>query len=646
MSLATRHSSPATFHSSLATRHSLLCFWLLAASALGAGEKANIEWSFQDAARTAARGQTITVVLTGKVPEGWHTYSTKEYGEKGPPVFPTKITAARADLVRINGRITYPKPELTRIEGFDVDVEIFEKTVAYNVPLQVARAAAPGEHKVTLTIDSQVCSETDCVPFFGKTAGFTLNVTADVVDEAPLPAQAKLPGAAWFGTRQEIESARQRGLLAYLGFSMGMGAAALLTPCVFPMIPITVSFFTKRKHVSRRRSLRDAAIYALGIVGAFTGLGFLFTLLLGATGIADFAANPWANLFIAAVFVAFALSLLGAFEFQLPEFILNRLDASARRGEGLLSVLLMGVVFALTSFTCTVPFVGASLFSATQGEWTWPLAGMCGFAAAFAAPFFVLALFPALLKSLPKAGGWLNSIKVVMGLLELAAAVKFLSNADLVWRWGILKREVFVSVWIALAVLAAAYILGRVQFSHDAPLAQVSALRALFATGFLALGIWLSTGLYGQPLGELDAYVPPKLYPGQQTRVELNWLEDWDAALAEAQRSGKPLFVDFSGYTCTNCRWMETNVFPLPEVVAPLKEYVRLRLYTDGRRNAAETARSQRNQDLEQKRYQTTALPFYAAIGPDGMDIATFPGLTRDVQAFTEFLWKGLEKKQ
>ncbi|MGD0089118.1 MAG: cytochrome c biogenesis protein CcdA [Planctomycetota bacterium] len=615
-------------------------FWLLAASAAWGAEKANIEWALQDSTATAARGQTIKVILAGKFPTGWHTYSTKEYGEKGPPVFPTKITAAPESLVKINGGITYPKPETLKLEGFDV--EIFEKTAAFTVPLQVARSAPPGEYKVTLAIDAQLCSESACVPFLGKTAGFTLKVTEAVAARTQPPVPEKLTGAAWFGTRQEIEGARQRGLLAYLGFSTGMGAAALLTPCVFPMIPITVSFFIKRKHVSRRRALRDAALYALGIIAAFTALGFLFTLLLGATGITDFAANPWVNLLVAAVFTAFALNLLGAFELQLPGFIFNRLNVAARQGEGVVPVLLMGLVFSLTSFTCTVPFVGTSLFSATQGEWTWPLAGMCGFAAAFSAPFFVLALCPALLKALPKAGGWLNSVKVVMGFLELAAAMKFLSNADLVWHWGILKREVFVSVWIALALLTAIYILGRLRLPHETAVEHTSACRVLLAAGFLALGIWLSTGLFGQALGELEAYVPPRPYPGQQAGVELSWLEDWDSGLAEAKHSAKPLLVDFSGYTCTNCRWMETKMFPLPEVAALLKEFVRVRLYTDGRSNAEETARSHRNQALLQERYQTTALPFYAIVGPEGKDIATFPGLTRDVQLFTEFLESGV----
>lgn len=620
-----------------------LGFWFAAASVACGGEKASIAWGVKDATLTAARGQTIAVELSGTIADGWHIYSTKEYGERGPAVFPTTIQAAPATLVTLNGAVTYPQPKLEKVEGFDV--EIIEKTAAFSVPLRVSRTAVPGEHTVTLTIDAQACSESQCVPFFGQTASFRLRVTEAAVQEAPPTPQAAVSGAAWFGTREEIEGARQRGLAAYVGLSMSMGAAALLTPCVFPMIPITVSFFTKRRQASRGRALRDAAAYALGIILTFTGLGFLFTLLLGATGITDFAANPWVNLVIAAVFAGLALNLLGAFEIELPAFILNRLSAAARQGEGLGAVLLMGLVFSLTSFTCTVPFVGASLFSATQGEWTWPLAGMFGFAAAFAAPFFVLALFPALLKSLPKAGGWLNSVKVVMGFLELAAALKFLSNTDLVWRWGFLKREVFISAWVALALLTAVYLLGRIQLPHDAAAERTSPLRVLCATGFLALGIWLSTGLLGQPLGELDAYVPPRQYPGEQAGVELNWLEDWDLAFDEAKRTGKPVFVDFSGYTCTNCRWMEMKVLPRPEVVGLLKQFVRARLYTDGRKNVEELARSQRSQRLQQERYHTTALPFYALIRTDGSDIATFPGLTRDVARFTEFLKQGLAAK-
>ena len=625
-------------------------FWLATAGAVAAGEKANIEWSLRETTVTAARGQTFKVTLDGKIADGWHTYSTKEYGANGPAVFPTTVAPSPETLVKLSGAITYPKPELLKQDGFDV--EVFEHTVTFTVPLQVSRTAQPGEHKVALTIDAQACSDTACVPLFGKQAAFTLKVTDAVVPDAPAPPQPiaaprpaarKMPGGEWFGTREEISGARARGLLAYLGFSLGMGAAALLTPCVFPMVPITVSFFTKRKRATRGAAVRDAALYALGIIFTFIGLGFLFTLLRGATGITDFAANPWVNLFIAAVFVVFALSLFGAFELQLPPFILNRLNAAARAGQGVGSVLLMGLVFSLTSFTCTVPFVGASLFTATQGEWTWPLVGMFGFATAFAAPFFVLALFPPLLQALPRAGGWLNAVKVVMGFLELAAAMKFLSNADLAWRWALVTREVFVSVWIALAVLAAIYILGRIQFPHDTPVESVSAPRLLLATGCLAFGCWLSTGLFGQRLGELDAYVPPKPYPGQEPGVELSWLEDWDAAQAEAQRVGKPLFVDFSGYTCTNCRWMETNVFPLPEITAALRNYVRVRLYTDGRKDAAELARSRRYQALQQTRFKTTALPFYAIVGPDGTDLATFPGLTRDPRAFADFLKTGLQ---
>ncbi|MCY3021665.1 MAG: thioredoxin family protein [Planctomycetota bacterium] len=629
-------------------RSSSICIlaaaFVLAGVSAAAAEQPVVEWSVRPASVTAARGQAIKVEVVAAIPDGWHIYSTKHYGANGPAVFPTAISVGSGSVVKVAGEITYPKPTLIKQDAFDV--EMFEKSATFAVPLQVNADAKPGDYKVALTVDSQICSDTACVPSFGKTVSFALRVTEEQAGAAPAAAVS----APAFGTRDEIERARQSGLLAYLVLALSMGAAALLTPCVFPMIPITVSFFTKRKETSRARSIRDAAVYALGIVLTFIGLGFLFTLLMGATGIRDFAANPWVNLFIAAVFVVFALNLLGSFEIQLPGFILERLSSASRPGQGIGAVLLMGLVFSLTSFTCTVPFIGAALFSATQGQWLWPLVGMFGFATAFSAPFFVLALFPPLLKALPKSGGWLNSVKVVMGFLELAAAMKFLSQSDLAWRWGFLTREVFVSVWIALAVLTAFYLLGRIQFPHDTPLPHIGAVRALFATAFLSLGFWLTTGLFGQPLGELDAYVPPKPYPGQEVTPSgtgpaagagLTWLEDWDSALAEAQRSGKPLFVDFTGYTCTNCRWMETNMFSQPEVSQLLTGFVRVQLHADGRKDAHEIARSLRNRKIQEERFKTVALPFYAIISPDDKVLATFPGLTRDVGTFVAFLKTG-----
>jgi thiol:disulfide interchange protein len=440
---------------------------------------------------------------------------------------------------------------------------------------------------------------------------------------------------------EKIAEARKAGLLPYLLTAFGAGALALLTPCVFPMIPITVSFFTKRKHISRSRAIRDAGIYSLGIIFTFTALGFLFALLMGATGIQDFASNPWVNLFVAAVFILLAGSLFGFYEIQLPTGVLNKLNAKANEGEGILSVLLMGLVFSLTSFTCTVPFVGAVMVSATRGDWLWPMMGMLAFATAFSIPFFLLALFPAALKSLPKSGGWLNSVKVLMGFLEIAAAMKYLSNADLVWQWALLTRSVFLVIWVVLAVLAVLYLIGRIKFVHDTPVEKLSGVRMLTATGFLSIAVFLTTGIFGGQLGVLEGYVPLQTYASDK-----EWLENYEAGLKLAKETGKPIFVDFTGYTCTNCRAMEATMFTRPEVAALLSQYVRVRLHTDGRANKQQIEENRENQKMQQDRYDTIALPYYAAISPEDKDIVQFDGYTNSPAEFVTFLKKGLPEKQ
>jgi thiol:disulfide interchange protein DsbD len=456
------------------------------------------------------------------------------------------------------------------------------------------------------------------------------------------------------GSNEEIDAARQKGLGAYLGLAALMGLLALTTPCVFPMIPITVSFFTKRRQTTRARTIRDAGLYSLGIILTFTALGFIFTALLGATGITSFAANPIVNIVIAGVFLVLALNLFGMFEIQLPTTVLNRLNQKAE-GDGVLSVVIMGLVFSLTSFTCTVPFVGNLLVSASKGDWLWPLMGTAVFAAVFSAPFFLLALFPALMKSMPKSGGWLNSVKVVMGFIEVAAAIKFLSSADLVWGWGVFNRELFLAIWIAVAVLITLYLLGHFSLPHDSPVEKVGALRVLFAISFLAIGFWLLTGLFGGRLGELEAQIPPPATertqlvinaggggsPGGGAKAEggaMTWvLDDYEKGVAEAKATGKPIFIDFTGYTCTNCRWMERNMFSREDIANLMKKYVLVRLYTDGRNEV-----NKKNQQMQLDRFKTVALPYYAIQSPEETIIATSGGITREAGEFAEFLQKGL----
>ncbi len=450
-----------------------------------------------------------------------------------------------------------------------------------------------------------------------------------------------------------VATIAEGSLWQFILAAAGFGLLALLTPCVFPMVPITISFFTKRNAGSKKEAAKDAFLYAGGIVVTFVILGFLLSLIAGPAGINEFAANPWANIVIAAIFVAFALNLFGLFEIGIPSSVLSKLNMTAQRSQNrVFSVVLMGFVFSLTSFTCTVPFVGTLMVAFTRGTWFVPLLGMVVFATIFAAPFFLLALFPNLMKSLPRSGTWMNNVKVVMGFLEVAASLKFFSNVDLIWQWHFFTRDLVLAAWIAIAIITTIYLLGRFQLSHDTPIESIGGLRVLMAVAFLAIGIYLYTGLNGHPLGQLDGFLPPasngaslietaSLGPSGSGTVAgtavlqkaEDWIPSYPAALAEAKRTGKNIFIDFTGYTCTNCRAMESTVFRREDVKNLLQNFVLAQLYTDNN-----TPLNDSNRDLEENRFNTIALPFYVIVSPDDKPLATFPGFTRDVQSFKDFL--------
>jgi thiol:disulfide interchange protein DsbD len=433
-------------------------------------------------------------------------------------------------------------------------------------------------------------------------------------------------------------------MLHYFWLSLGMGALSLLTPCVFPMVPITVSFFANHSSRTRGGALKMAALYGLGIMFTFVALGMSLAIIFGAAGINKLASNPWVNLVITAIFLGFALSLLGVFFMQLPTGMMNRLNnASSSKQEGsIVGTMLMGLTFSLTSFTCTAPFVGTLLVLAAQGNWRWPLVGMLGFSFVFALPFFLLALLPQLMTQMPRAGGWMNSVKVVMGFLEIAAAMKFLSNADLVWHWNIFTRTTVLCIWTGCLLMVVAYLLGWFRFDHDSPPGAVSGPRVVFALLFLAGAIWLSNGLAGHRLGDIDAFLPPAdadVSARVQTASassESPWiLNDLQSGLAQAKQQGKPIFIDFTGYTCTNCRWMESNIFSRPAIEKNLNRFVKVRLYTDGDGDIYS-----KQQDYEDKQFGTVALPLYALLDQDGKTIETSAGVTRDPNAFEGFLSK------
>jgi thiol:disulfide interchange protein len=610
-----------------------------------------VDWSIPNSPLSGARGETLKVELHGVVPPKWHTYPARD---QGPTVYRNQARSSDEKLFTRAGEIVDP-PTIPH-EEYGMKFDVIEGQGTYIVPIRISPDAKPGVYNTKLLVDSQVCTDV-CIESRDIPVAFTLTVTgASPLGDAAAPPDATSSSAGQGGT-DDIAKAKREGLWAYLRLAMFTGFLALFTPCVFPMIPITVSFFTKRKQATRGAAIRDAGFYALGIITAFVVLGFFFTLLLGASGVRSIATNAWANIFIAGIFTALAFSLFGAYEIQVPASIMNALNKKADEGEGVLSVVLMGIVFALTSFTCTVPFVGAVLVTATQGDFFWPAVGMLGFATVFAAPFLVLAMVPAALKKLPKSGGWLNSVKVVMGFLELAAALKFISNIDIAFHWGILTREVFLAAWIAICLMIVFYLLGKFQMTHDSPVEKIGAMRATLATAFLCLAIWMGAGIFGMKLGELDAFIPPRVYPGQTepsfafgaggggAKDELRWIEDYDAALAEAKKSNTPLFMDFTGDLCTNCRLMEENMFPRPEIENLLKGFVRAKLVTDRRNTPANSQRSARYVEMQEKQFGSVALPFYVILAPDGTVRATFDGFTRDNAAYEAFLKKGLESK-
>ncbi len=618
-------------------------------------------------------GNLFEIVLQARIKEGWHLYSLTQ--PPGGPI-PTSISVGENPVFRQAGSVEQPLVKTWFDENFRIETEYFEKEVEFYIPVKSGSDRSSGLYTLPIRVKFQVCSDQLCLPPQTK----ILETPIQVISSEPASPEGKeegyhssgsqnerpsflpdqkgsdRPQRSWIQSIPEEDSTSGRtGLalatLAYVLGAMGMGGIALLTPCVFPMIPITVSYFTKREAVTKRRAVTEAGVYSLGIILTFTVIAFLLTFLLGAGGINRLASSPLVNIAIASIFVVFALSLFGVLEMRLPASWISAVDRKGSTSGGVVGIMAMALTFSLTSFTCTVPFVGAVMVAASQGDWWWSLLGVSAFAAVFSAPFFLLAVFPTWLQSLPKSGNWMNSVKITMGFLELAAAVKFLSNVDLVYQWEILTRPVFIAVWLGISLLTTLYLLGRFHFPHEVPSRAIGTVRVLFSIIFLAMSLYLVRGFFGASLGELDAFLPPRDYgnpalvalPGgfQVQGRERNWLSNYSAALATAREENRPIFIDFTGYTCTNCRWMEANVFTLHEVQQLFEKYVLVRLYTDG--NRPEHADNLR---FEQERFGTIALPLYVIVSARDEIVAIFPGLTRNERKFIDFLEQGLVRAQ
>ncbi len=595
-------------------------------------------------------GEHTRAIVKGKLEPGWHIYSLVPAADEFAPP-PTKLVFKEAENVVALGRFYENNPTTALDPVIGMELSYHKKYAYFYQNLQLADDA-PKDQPVTIQISVryQTCSDKICLPpktevlnttFTPGSGGVRAEYANARYDINPLPGTIDSPDA--------LAGMLDGGFWQFIGLAIFSGFLALLTPCVFPMIPVTVAFFTKQENASYGQVFRLSALFGVGIIGTYTVTGMGLSVVLGATGAIQLATNGYVNFAIGILFTVFAFSLMGFFNLALPAGISNRMDQFSRQAGGPIGVILMGLVFTLTSFTCTVQFVGTLLIAASQGHWLWPIIGMLVFSTVFALPFFLLGLIPQLIQTMQsQSGAWLSHTKIILGLLELAAAFKFYSNADLVWQWGIIDRDFVLYTWIILSFLGGGFLLGMVAIKNIR-VEKTGALGFTAAFSFLLLGFYLTKGLHGTPLhGLVDAYLPPELstfqnpiststpsspdYNVDQVHA-LPWLNNLPQALSIAKKENKHVFVDFTGYTCVNCRWMEKHIFANPQVLEKFKQkFVLVQLYTDGGENY------EANQTMQLERFHTLALPFYVVLDQNDQIVARHSGIVSSPEEFLSFL--------
>jgi thiol:disulfide interchange protein DsbD len=629
----------------------------------------NFKLNAQPSVKTVKSGDKFWIKLNIKFEKGWHSYSTKKIvGPDGLGPEATVIKVEPKSSLLIDGKIINPKADRHFDEAFETNVEYLPNNSTFEIPVKAKKDLDFSKDKINVIATLQQCNDQACLPLDSYKTTVTSSVyqTTQKVAATEEPTQnnealnsaptnqpdtqkttvAPSNPAVKAEAKKENTNEKKDDFWSVLLIAMGAGAAALLTPCVFPMVPITVSFFTKRSETNKGKGLRDAIVYALGIISTFTALGFVFSIAFGATGIQSFTANPWVNLFIVGIFLLFGFSLFGAYEIQIPTSITNKLNAKSMQGDGISSVILMGLTFSLASFSCTGPLIAGALVSASNGQWFYPIVSMVGFSTVLAAPFFLLALFPSALNSLPRAGGWMNNIKVVLGFFVLAATLKFLNNAFS--EWGMeLSREMFLSIWAGIGILATLYVLGVFKSSHDSPVDRVGAARLMFALLFATFTFYMVGGLMGKPVGILESYLPIAEEPqiaavagvaGAPAVQQDKWYENYAEALKEAKAQNKPLLIDFTGKHCTNCHWMEKKIFPNPEVQSLFSKYVKVKLVTDVQEEPYIS-----NKNFQLNKFQSVALPFYVIVDQNTEATIATQSFSKELTDFTGFLKKGVK---
>lgn len=625
----------------------------------------------------------IEVAFDATIDEGYHLYSLT-IPEDGP--LPTVFTFEENNDLKVVGSIT---EAITPIEEFDdvfeMNIKFFEDEASFKqlftINDKINSIPIVGE------IAYMVCNETGCVALYEDIEIVIDTKTGKVIDDAAIASEDSISDAA------EDITGQKAGLLGFFILSFLGGLAAILTPCVFPMIPMTVSFFMKDGE-SKAKGKMQALVYGLSIIAIYVFIGSVLAVIAG-PDIANWLSTHWLpNILFFLIFVIFAASFFGMFEITLPHWMVNKSDANADKG-GLMGPIFMALTLVLVSFSCTGPIVGTILVESAGGQVLKPIIGMLGFSLAFAFPFTLFAFFPTLLQGLPKSGGWLNSVKVVLGFLELALGLKFLSVADQTYHWGILDREVYLAFWIVIFFLLGLYLLGKLKFAHDEDVKFISVPRLMLAIVTFTFVAYLIPGMVGAPLKALSGYLPPQtthdfdlnkvirenvkahaISAGSMDNNErkdlcetpkyseflhlphgLEGYFDYDQALSCAKELNKPVFIDFTGHGCVNCREMESNVWADPKVLKILRDdYIVTALYVDDKTTMPEEdwyvsdydgkmkkTIGKKYADRQKAMFGVNAQPFYVLLSPDGEVLTQPRAYDLDVNEFVKFLEKGLE---
>ena len=661
--------------------------------------KQYVSWSFSQKKLSA---DEFELIFKAKIEPTWHLYSQIETPE-GP--LPTYFEFEKSKEFVLVGKTIEPKPIEHAEPVFDnLVVRYFENTAVFK---QKIKALTNKPFSVKGFIDGMACNESQCqkfsppVDFIFKLEGAEVStaktssliaVTENTqVDSTTNKDTASEKATAVSSNKKETEltqAPEKKPDTTYLalfiaGFAGGL--LALLTPCVFPMIPMTVSFFTKQSK-TKAAGIKNALIYALSIIVIYISLGLGVTLIFGADAMNNLATNVWFNLAFFILLVVFAISFLGAFEITLPSAFVNKMDAKSDKG-GLIGIFFMAFTLGLVSFSCTGPIIGTLLVqAASTGALAGPFFGMFGFSLALALPFGLFAAFPGWLNSLPKSGGWLNSVKVVLGFLELALAMKFLSNADLVVQAGILKRELFIVIWIVIFALLGAYLMGWFKLPHDSEMKHVSVGRLMMAVLVFSFTVYLVPGLWGAPLKIISGFPPPDFYSespegfggrnaevisGKQEHVDLpehahrgpNGIpafDDYYLALEYAKKVNKPVLVDFTGWACVNCRKMEGQVWSDSDVKLKLsQDFVLVSLYVDDKKKLPAELQTEvmwngskrklisvgdRWSYLQNTKYVSSTQPQYWIIDGDENHYSDSTSYDPDINKYILWLEKGLQK--